>query len=233
MNKENTLFGIVGLLLGLIIGFFFANSINQGAVAVSTIGNGAAQQTAGALPAGHPAVQNASGNNGPVPEVQAAIENAKQNPKDFEAQLKAAELYYQIQRYDGAIEYLQKAHDLQPDNLAVVSELGNVNFDADKYEEAEKWYSQSLAAKPDNLDVRTDMGLTFVFRDKPNYDRAIQEFKRVLDSDPNHVQALQNLTVAYTKKSDKANAKATLDRLEAVDPSNKAITQLRADIQKL
>ena len=29
MNKENTLFGIVGLLLGLIIGFMFANNVNQ------------------------------------------------------------------------------------------------------------------------------------------------------------------------------------------------------------
>ena len=29
MNKENSLFGIVGLLVGLIIGFMFANSVNQ------------------------------------------------------------------------------------------------------------------------------------------------------------------------------------------------------------
>ena len=135
MNKENTLFGIVGLLLGLILGFFFANSVNQSAAFVPA--GTAPQTTGGALPVGHPNVPNAPG-NGPVPEVQAAIENAKQNPKDFESQLKAAELFYQIQRYDGAIEYLQKAHDLQPENLAVVSELGNVNFDADKYEKLKK-----------------------------------------------------------------------------------------------
>ena len=31
MNKENILFGVVGLLAGLIIGFMFTNSINKGA----------------------------------------------------------------------------------------------------------------------------------------------------------------------------------------------------------
>jgi hypothetical protein len=32
MNKENVLIGIIGLLLGCVIGFMYANSINQGAV---------------------------------------------------------------------------------------------------------------------------------------------------------------------------------------------------------
>ena len=77
------------------------------------------------------------------------------------------------------------------------------------------------------------MGLTFVFRDNPDYDRAIKEFNQVLDADPAHVQALQNLTVAYTKKSDKANANATVARLEKVDAGNDALTKLKEEIQKI
>ena len=101
--------------------------------------------------------------------------------------------------------------------------LGNANFDGDHYDEAEKWYAQALAKKPDDVDVRTDYGLTFVFRDPPNYDRAIQEFTKSLEADPNHPQTLQNLTVAYTKKGDAAKASATLARLEAADPKNEAV----------
>jgi tetratricopeptide (TPR) repeat protein len=233
MNKENVLFGIIGLLAGLIIGFFFANSVNQSAM---TAASAAMQQTSGApsgsLPPGHP---NVPGNNagGMTPEVQAAIDKAHQNPNDYEAQMKAAEMFYKIQRFDGAIEFLTQANKLQPDNFEVMTDLGNANFDTDKYEEAEKWYTAALAKKPDEADVRTDLGLTFIFREKPNYDRAIEEFKQVLSSNPSHVQALQNLTVAYTKKPDPTNPKATLAKLEEVDPSNKAITQLRGDIQKL
>lgn len=226
MTKENTLFAIVGLLLGLMIGFFFANAVNQGAVTPG----GMPQNTA--LPSGHPSIPGGSG-SGTVPEVQAAIDKARQNPNDFEAQMKAAELYYQIQRFEGAVEFMQRAHELQPDNYEVLVNLANVSFDAGRYEDAERSYIQALAKKPQDGDVRTDLGLTFIFRSVPDYDRAIQEFKRVLEINPNHIQALQNLTVAYTKKSDTANANATLARLEQTDSTNAAVPKLREEIRKL
>jgi len=232
MTKENLLFAIIGMLIGLIVGFFATNSLNQGMLAPATT---ATQPAPAGLPAGHPAVPDGTGGTGgggAVPEIQAAIDKAKQDPNDFEAQMKAAELYYQIQRFDGAAEFLKKANAIQPDNYEVIVNLGNAFFDAGKYDEAEKWYTMALAKKPDNLDVRTDFALTFVFRDKPNYDRAITELKSVLESNPAHVQALQNLAVAYTKKPDQANASATLARLEQVDPSNTAIAKLREDIEK-
>ncbi|MGE3467564.1 MAG: tetratricopeptide repeat protein, partial [Pyrinomonadaceae bacterium] len=81
--------------------------------------------------------------------------------------------------------------------------------------------------------VRTDLGLTFVFRDPPNYERAIKEFNRSLDVDPNHVQALQNLTVAYTKTGDRSKANETLTQLESVDAGNTAIKRLRDEIAKM
>lgn len=230
MSKENILFIVIGLLAGFMIGFFFANSVNQGAMVPSMAGS-ATQAQGGALPSGHPAVPGANG--GSVPEVQAAIDRAKQNPNDFDAQIKAAELYYQIQRFESAIEYLKKASELQPDNYDVLVNLANANFDAGRYEEAEKVYTKALAKKSDDLNVRTDLGLTFIFRDQPNHDRAIQEFKRVLEADANHVQALQNLTVAYSKKSDKENANATLARLEQVDAANSAIPKLREEVEKI
>jgi len=231
MTKENILFIVIGLLGGFIVGFFFANSVNQSAILSGTPAT--TQAAAGALPAGHPAVNGGGSSGGAIPEVQAAIEKAKQNPDDFDAQIKAAELYYQIQRFEGSIEFLKRANELQPDNYEVMVNLGNAFFDSSKYEEAEKAYNKALTKKPDDLNVRTDMGLTFVFRDNPDYDRAIKEFNQVLDADPAHVQALQNLTVAYTKKSDKANANATVARLEKVDAGNDALTKLKEEIQKI
>ncbi len=231
MSKENLLFAVVGLLLGLIIGFFVTNSLNQGLTPpMASTG----QPTGSSLPSGHPAVPDGpGGSGGSVPEVQAAIDKAKQNPNDFEAQMKAAELYYQIQRFDGAAEFLKKANAIQPDNYEVIVNLGNAYFDAGKWDEAEKWYTTALGKKPENVDVRTDFGLTFVMRDKPDYDRAISELKKVLETNPSHALALQNLTVAYTKKPDAVNAAATLAKLEAADPANTAIAKLREDIEKL
>ena len=227
MTKENILFAIIGVLIGLIGGFFITNSLNQAAVAPLP---GAAMPQNGTVPGGHPAIP---GGGGSVPEIQAAIDKAKQNPDDFESQMKAAELYYQIQRFDGAIEFLKKANSIQPENQEVIVNLGNANFDAERYDEAEKWYTAALAKKPENVDVRTDLGLTYIFREKPDYDRAVKEFSKVLESKPDHVQALQNLTVAYTKKSDAENARATLAKLETVDPTNSSLAKLREDLEKL
>ena len=238
MTKDNLLFIVIGLLGGFMIGFFFANSVNQGALVSttsSTTASGtqpAGMQPGGPLPEGHPAIPG-SGGGGTIPEVQAAIDGARQNPNDFDAQMKAAELYYQIQRFDGAIEFLKKANELRPDDYGALVQLGNAYFDAEKYDEAEKTYTRALAKKSDDINVRSDLGLTYVFRNEPNYDRAIQEFKKVLEKDPNHTQALQNITVAYTKKSDAAAAASTLARLEAADPQNASIARLKEEIQKL
>ena len=231
INKENILFSIVGLLLGLIVGFFFANSVNQSATVGSPTAAVAGMPSTAGLPGGHPPVPGAAG--GSAPEIQAAIDAAKQNPNDFDAQIKAAQLYYQIQRFEGAIEFLKRANELQPDNYEVMVHVGDANFDANKYEEAEKWYTDALAKKPEDNDVRTDLGLTFIFREKPDYDRAIKEFKRVLETNPSHTQAMQNLAVAYTKKGSAADAKGMLAQLEGIDPTNSALPKLKEELKKL
>lgn len=231
MTKENVLFVIIGLLGGLIIGFVFANSVNQkGAMPVA-----ADMKHNSNMPPDHPDIGATGGTGGQgviTPEIQAAMDKAKQAPDDFDAQVSAADMYYQIRRYDDAIGLLKQANKLKPDDRDVLVQLGNANFDAEKYSEAEKSYIAALAKKADDVNVRTDLGLTFVFRDPPNYDRAIQEFNKSLETDSNHIQTLQNLTVAYTKKGEAAKANATLAKLEGIDPKNSAIAKLREDIQK-
>lgn len=240
MNKENVLFGIVGLLSGLIIGFMVTNSINKGNIG-GVVPAAADMKLNSNIPPGHPEIapgQTAPGSAAAAPaamgpEVQAAIEKAKQSPDDFDAQVKAAEMFYAIDRFDDAIPLLKRANQLKPDDREVIVHLGNASFDGTHYEEAEKWYVAALAKKADDVSVRTDLGLTFVFREPPNYDRAIQEFNKSLETDPNHIQTLQNLTVAYTKKGDAAKAASTLAKLESIDPKNSAIAKLREDAQKM
>lgn len=229
MNKDNILFGVVGLLVGLIIGFMGANSLNR--TAMNQAGPNQAAVQPGNLPPDHPDIAGQT-NPQAMADVQAAVDSANKNPDSFEAQTKAAELYYRIQRYDDAIKYLESANKIKPDAYEVIVQLGNAHFDASRFKEAEKWYEKALATKADDVNVRTDLGLTFIFRTPPDYDRAIREFLGSLQRDPNHRQTLQNLTVAYTKKGDKQKATETLQKLTAVDPSNAAIPRLKEEISK-
>jgi tetratricopeptide (TPR) repeat protein len=230
MTKENILFTIVGLLLGLIVGFMFANNVNQKALVTAPA---ATMKQNPNMPEGHPDI---SGMNQPalsMPQVQEAMDKAKQEPNNFDAQVKAAEMNYQIEAYDKAAEFLKQANKLKPDDYPTIVNLGNVTFDGGNYTEAEKWYSSALEVKPDDENVRTDLGLTFMFRQQPNYDRAIKEFEQVLAKNVNHPQDLQNLTVAYTKKGNTAKATETVEKLESVDPTNVSIAKLKEEIKKL
>ena len=157
MSRENLLFAIIGVLLGFIVGFMFASSMSQ---------KQAMQQQAAAgsqsLPADHPPVgaQNAPNPQAMQAEVTASLEKARNEPKNFEAQIKAAQLYYQIQRFDQAIEYLLKANQLKPTDYQTVVTLGLVNLDAGHYDVAEKWYRAALKMKSDDVMVLAGLAAT-------------------------------------------------------------------------
>ncbi len=238
MKKESLVFGITGLTAGLVIGFFFANSINQTGVSsasTSVPASASAVSSDATVPAGHPDIGQAPGGSGGAAQVavQESIDAAKAAPGDFDAQLKAADVYSRIGRYDEALAFLNIAMKLKPEHRETMVSLGNTYFDAEKYDDAEKWYTAALAKKADDPDVRTDLGLIFVFRDPPNYDRAIQEFNRSLATNPNHIQTLQNLTVAYSKKEDAVKATEILAKLESIDPKNAALSQLKDMVSKI
>ena len=145
MNRENLLFGVIGILLGFIVGFMFASSMSQ-KMASQTVG---ASQN---LPADHPPVgaQNAGDPAAQREQVMAQIEKARNEPKNFDAQMTAAQLYYQIQRYEQAIEFLLKANQLKPTDYDAVSALAVVNLDAGHYDQSERWYRAALKMKPDD-----------------------------------------------------------------------------------
>lgn len=237
MTKDNVLFTIIGLLLGVIVGFMFANTVNQrGYERRATLAGAAQPQQAGAgsnLPADHPELpSNAVAEQGGriPPEIQTTIQRAKDQPSNFEAQMAAGELYYRIKRFDEAIEYFTRASQLRPDNYDVLVNLGNVNFDAEKFDAAEKAYTAALVKKPNDVNVRTDLGLTFVYRKPENYDRAIAEFRRSLEVNPKHEQTLQNITFALVQKQELAEAQKMLERLTEVNPRNTALAGLQAQI---
>ena len=156
MTRENILFAIIGILLGFIVGFMLASSMSQ---------KTAMQQVAGtsqSMPADHPPV-GSSQSGGADPQavreqVMASIEKARNEPKNFEAQIEAANLYYRIQRYNEAIEFLLKANQLRPTDYRTVTLLGMTNLDAGNYDTAEKWYRAAMKMKSD--DVMVLSGLT-------------------------------------------------------------------------
>ena len=97
MKKDNVMFGVIGLLLGLIIGFIGTNWMNRSALSAAPVATAAGQLDANAntsqLPPNHPpigsnggdAVSRRSGRCGTDAAGTGGDRKAKQNPQDYEA----------------------------------------------------------------------------------------------------------------------------------------------------
>lgn len=183
MTRDNLLFAIIGILLGFIGGFLLATNISQREAALRS-GAGSAQ-TSQNLPPNHPPVggdQTGEGGQQMLASVQTAMKQARENPNDFDAQVTAAKLQYQIQRYDQAIEYLLAANKVKPDDAEVLTWLGMVNMDAGHFDAAEKWYRAAALKKPSEVMVID--GLAFVLLQKGDAKGAEEQINKLAKIDP-------------------------------------------------
>jgi tetratricopeptide (TPR) repeat protein len=185
MTRDNLLFAIIGILIGFIGGFLLANSILTREAALRAAPLSAAQQS-GNLPANHPPVaggdQQAENGQQVFAQVQEAMKQAREQPDNFDAQLTAAKLEYQIQRYDQSIEYLLIANKLKPNDFNVLGMLGVANMDAGHFEAAEKWYRAALVKKPTDIPVLD--GLCAVLLSKGDAKGAEEAINKLAKIDP-------------------------------------------------
>jgi Flp pilus assembly protein TadD len=184
MTRENLLFAIIGILLGFIGGFMMASYINQRDFAARA-GTTTAQPGQN-LPPNHPPIsggdQQGEGGQQMLASVQTAMKQARENPNDFEAQVTAAKLEYQIQRFDQAIEYLLIANKLKPDDFDTLAMLGVANLDAGHFDAAEKWYRAAMTKKP--TDMPTLDGLCAALLSKGDAKGAEEAINKLAKLDP-------------------------------------------------
>lgn len=225
--QKNILFGIVGLIAGLVIGFLAANSINRNAIAQQNNAQAQTNQPFAGQQTQSSDIKEQQLPSKPLPEVSEKLDRAKNAPNDFDAQMEAGNLYIKIQAFDKAEEFYNRAEKLNPSDYEKIVRLGNAFFDAGKFEKAEKWYEQALAKKPDDVNVRTDLGITFVERKTPDLDRAVKEFQTSLETNPRHEPTLYNLAIAYLKKEKIEETQQVLRQLESVNPQGQLLERLK------
>lgn len=229
--QKSILFGIIGLIVGLVIGFVGANHLNEPSFQTST------NLTTNA-PFSNQQVHSAdikeqmpnNGNRGMIADVQKVIDKAAAEPNNAQAQMDAGDMYSQIGRFPEAIGFYEKAQAANPKDFTANVKLGNSYFDSRQFEKASEFYEKALAINPTDVGARTDLGITFVERANPDYNRAIKEFETSLKSDPKHEATLFNLSVANFKKGDTAKAQEYLKQLEAANPTSELVTKLKQAI---
>jgi len=91
------------------------------------------------------------------------------------------------------VKALKAVAEREPSNAQARTQLGNLYFDAERYEEAINWYSESLKRAPRDVNVSTDLGVCYYYTNQP--DKALAQFATSLSIDPKHPKTLLNLGI--------------------------------------
>jgi tetratricopeptide (TPR) repeat protein len=81
----------------------------------------------------------------------------------------------------------------EPSNPAPRSQLGNLYFDAEQYDDAIKWYSEAVRLAPQDPNLSTDLGVSYYYTNQP--DKALEQFAHSLQLDPKHTKTLLNIGI--------------------------------------
>ncbi len=221
--QKHLLFGIIGLIAGLAIGFIGANSINRDTSlqTADPVSQPVAAANLSSVPQG-----------GMQADVQQTLDRATAEPKNFAVQMKTGDMYAQIGRFDKAIEFYKQGIALKPNDFQANVVIANAYFDSGNFEYAEEFYTKALLINPNDINARTDLGTTFVERQIPDYDRALKEFRSALEIDPKNEPTLYYIGIAYFRKGDAENANKALANLEKLDAASPLIGKLRQNMGK-
>jgi tetratricopeptide (TPR) repeat protein len=88
---------------------------------------------------------------------------------------------------------LKSVAEREPSNPAPRSQLGNLYFDAEQYDDAIKWYSEAVRLAPQDPNLSTDLGVSYYYTNQP--DKALEQFAHSLQLDPKHTKTLLNIGI--------------------------------------
>ncbi|HXG91148.1 MAG TPA: tetratricopeptide repeat protein [Blastocatellia bacterium] len=195
MDRNKYLIALIGLVIGFLVSFVLTKNYNNANMPAASAGSSSASQSA--------AMQ---GGQNPMGNIQQLLANAKNNPKDFDAQLEAASAYAQIGRDEGAVEYLEKAYAADPAKFAqlqgAASFAGGTYFKQQKYDDAEKWLKRALETDPKDAEALSYLVKTYAA--KKDARSAEDALNRLKQTDPSNKEIPSLETMVADAKAGKS-----------------------------
>ena len=190
MTKDNLIFGLGGMVFGVIIGVLIANSSGQKQIVstppmqqeMTSVNPGGAQQQE-QLPEGHPAVDETALKQ----RLAEQQEILKKDPENQEATIHLANLNFDLKNYQEAIQWYEKALKRDSSNINLITDLGTSHMWMGNYDKAIELYNKSLSMDPKHLQTLMNMGI--VRMSMGDRAGAADMWEKVLTYYPNHPEA--------------------------------------------
>jgi cytochrome c-type biogenesis protein CcmH/NrfG len=114
---------------------------------------------------------------------------------------------------------LERQAGAEPRNAQVRTDLGNLYFDAERYEQAITWYEASSKLDGRDVNVSTDLAVAYYYSNQ--IDRALAQIDRSLRLDPRHLKTLLNQGIIRAfGKSDLEGARKSWEQVVALAPAS-------------
>src|SRR5580765_5841009 len=115
------------------------------------------------------------------------------------------------------VNALKTVAEREASNATPRTQLGNLYFDAERYDDAIKWYSDALKLAPNDVNVSTGLGVSYYYSNQP--DKALTQFDTSLKLDPKHAKTLLNVGIVKAfGKQDLEGAEAAWKQVIAIAP---------------
>jgi len=202
MIKNSWFTLVIGLVVGLTLGYMFAEQQPIPPGKALRLGVSPGGGAAGDLPEGHPPL-DAAGADPQVAALERQIADTRNllasSPDDPGLMVALGDRYFELARSTGRTEH---------------------------WDEARSWYEEASAkGRGDDPNVLTDLAV--VYRNLGNPQGALEKLDHAIEVDGNHWQALYNKVIVLNfDLHDHDAAKQTLLRLEAVAESNPQVPDL-------
>jgi len=120
---------------------------------------------------------------------------------------------------EAKVTALKSVAEREPSNPKPRIELGNLYFDAERYDDAITWYEAAVKLAPKDVNLSTDLGVCYYYINQP--DKALAQFDKSLAIDPKHAKTLLNLGIVRAfGKQDLAGATKAWEQVMAIDPNS-------------
>ena len=130
--------------------------------------------------------------------------------------LAAAELAQR--HYDGAVDCFRRILAIRPAEPAVLQSLGNVLYDAGRFEEAIATYRQGVEAAPSSAGIYNNLGNAL--RASGRLEEAVEAYRSAIGLRPDHVVLHNNLGQALSLLGRDEEAAGSHRRALAVNPND-------------
>ena len=126
------------------------------------------------------------------------------------------------------VNALKAVAEREASNATPRVELGNLYFEAERYDEAIKWYGDAIKLSPKDVNVSTDLGVSYYYSNQP--DKALAQFDRSLAIDPKHGKTLLNIGIvkAFGKQDLDGAARAWQEVIKTAPDSPEGLAAKRA-----